>query len=202
MASVYQLKDENRVVEAAQVLSTAFAEETLSSYLLPEDERHKSVHFFEYLVRVHVRHGEVWVAEQDGRLTAVMVMETEPISDEEQMAAGVMDAMERIGPGPAERLQHFFAAVGEYRAQHYANPHYHGIAVGALPGLESLGNGLRAVEAGAESARKAGRDLYGEVLNESNLKLYTALGFEMVGEFDVASLHVVVAVKRANASAA
>lgn len=199
MVSVYQLKDESRVLEAAQVISDAFVEETLTCYLLPEGERHKSVHFFEFLVRLHVRHGEVWVVEQDGRFTAAMIVETDHITDEQQGAAGVMEAMERIGPEPAERLMGFLGAVGEYRAQHYANPHNHGIAVGALPGIQSLGNGLRAVEAAAESAHKAGRDLYGEVLNETNLKLYTALGFDTVGEFDAGPLHVIVVAKRAKA---
>jgi GNAT superfamily N-acetyltransferase len=173
--------DSENVVET---FCAAFADDPGLSWIWPDraDRLARLPHFFAPIVGGTIDHGialhsaatdAVSLWRQPGRIT--------PTPEE---IAPWMASMGQAFSQGGERSQLMGATLKTHQPADFA--WWYLQFIGVRPSAQGTGLGGGVIRAGLELAAAAGMPVYVEVMNPDNLGYYRHIGFETIGEFDIA----------------
>jgi ribosomal protein S18 acetylase RimI-like enzyme len=173
------------VDEIANVLAAAFGDYPWTRWTVDEDGHHARIRSLQRLAMTELAfpYGQVWVTldAAGGIASGAVWMDPDALIPPEVLLAFADQSAVLEGTcHPRRAAAELILASLRPRSAHY----YLG-AVGTRPDCQRSGHGRAVLQPILAEADLTGVDAYLETSTESNLRLYSALGFHVVGEVDV-----------------
>ena len=173
------------LASAAEVLGRAFADYPWTRWTVDSDDHVRRVTELQRLAMESFGHpyGQVWVAVDDGAILSVAVwMDSRVVAPDEVSAASRAAARELEGV----RHEASLAAENEISAWRPDEAHYYLAAVGTDPSVQRRGLAAKVLRPVLAAADEEGTLAYLETSSESNVALYSRLGFTVTAHFQIA----------------
>jgi GNAT superfamily N-acetyltransferase len=190
MAYAIQTSD---VAKAADVLSASFADYPIFQYVMPDrpGRSRRLAEVFRFLVRLGLANGEVFAPSE--RIEGVSIWfraEGTDISGLTALRAGLLGLYLRVGRGVASKLMQVSAAKRRARAELLSRPYFLLDMIGVEPSLQGQGFARRMVEEKLRDLDSQHLPCYLETSRMSTARYYERFGFELAGQYRLATVDV------------
>jgi GNAT superfamily N-acetyltransferase len=180
---------QSQIAESAEVLARAFFDDPMTVYMMPDDQRRKSIlpSFMQAGLRICDPHGEVYTTPGAvlGNACWLPPGRTE-LTEETLAGAGALEVLGAMGEEAAGRFAMLMGQLGELHAQAVPPEHWYLLILGVDPARQGQGIGGTLIEPVLRRADAEGRACYLETMKPRNVTFYKKHGFDVVVEADTA----------------
>ena len=185
-----QKKDINK---AAQVLGESFSDYPIFKYVFPDDQyrKNKINHLFRFLIKYGMLNGEVFAPSDNIEGVSIWINSSNKKSSLwNVLKAGLISLFLNIDKQSFDR----FSYIGKYkqntRTNLITNNYYLLDTIGVDPQLQKKGFARLLMEAKLEEIDQLKIPCYLETSDKMNLNFYKKFGFEIIHEYELASVKV------------
>jgi len=180
--------DKSQVRAAAQVLSRAFYDDPVFSYLIPDalQRRNKLHHLFETMVRYSVSYGEVYATSPNLEGIAVWLpSDRVEMTSWQGIRSGGLSIILKLGLRSTLRQLSLYDSMCSTHKCHILSPHWYLYLLGVEPELMGKGYASNLVKVVLNRTDRESLVCYLDNTNEKNLPMYQHYGFRVVEEYKV-----------------
>ena len=177
--------DESQVAEASHVLSRAFHDDPLQTYVFPDPAQRAALSpaHFAPLIRYGLLAGEVWTTAGAVRGVSVWWPPAHTKMNVDALERSGFNALpSAIGEHPYQRFMSVLDYVETFHRRDVQGPHWYAMVIGVDPAVKGQGVGSALVTQPLLRADAEGVPCYLETCQSSNVSFYRKHGFEVLVE--------------------
>ncbi|MHA1952843.1 MAG: GNAT family N-acetyltransferase [Candidatus Heimdallarchaeaceae archaeon] len=177
--------EKNRIEEAAEVFSRAFADDPLLNWFLPENSSRKEMSFsyFKFRIRFGVLFGEVYATSQNLEGLAVWFPSNKmDMTYWRMLKSGGMRLFKELGFSTVQRMMSIGDFVSDLHHHQINFPHWYLAPMGVDPDYQGKGYASRLMRSMLKRLDNEKLPCFLETQNENNVEIYKHYGFKIVGK--------------------
>jgi len=180
--SLYYVLSKNDISKVTDVLTKAFDEDDLINYLVNYRKK-KIKHFFNLLVKIGVRYGQVVGTSANLEGVAIWLDSNIPIGLLKEIRCGGLSLLYRLGIKSFKRCMDLDTLVSQLHKKHMDTQHYiYLIEIGVDPIYQGKGFASKLLKNKFNDSEKESLPIFLETQKQENVSLYKHLGFKVIDE--------------------
>jgi len=191
MKSIYKVLSKDDIYKATEVLAKAFYDYPIIQFLLPNDREKKISHFFNVVVKIGVRYGEVFGTSKDFEGVAIWLDSNKHIGLLREIRCGGLSILYNLGFKSFKKCLAFDTFISNLHKEHRNTQHYHYLEfIGVDPIYQGKGFGSKLLRNKFKDLKKKGLPIYLDTHSQDNISIYQHLGFKIIDEVVVPDANI------------
>jgi ribosomal protein S18 acetylase RimI-like enzyme len=179
----YQL-DPSQTVVAAEILATAFQNDPMYRYVIPNDEKRQRnlIWLMGRVIQYSLLYGRVYMTSANEGVICWLPPGRAKLTTAGIIRTGLFTIVLRFGVSAYRRFDDNMEYTNKIHNSHAPNPHWYLWAIGVNPTHQGKGVGGKLLTPILSLSSHDGTPCYLETHNEKNIQFYEKHGFKIVNE--------------------